>query len=167
MTHNIEGYGVTFSQLRTLKPIDYLRFIGAHTPDIAELIASIACTAADIYLPDFSDTERCIQAITVLADADSIIRQSVLDCTNRCAHRFSDDDICIYTLLAHIMRCESNIRVCALTGDKSAVMFPYKAPWLYNTSERSLTEKSLRDVFTRYFSELNLTVRPGHINLKF
>lgn len=75
-------------------------------------------------------------------------------------------------VIANIMSRETGIRFayCQPDGDcdtLASIVFDEKYPWLFNETEKELTEEKLSNICKKYMDELGITDNPDYLNLEY
>lgn len=78
----------------------------------------------------------------------------------------------IGAVIANIMSRETGIRFayCQPDGDcdtLASIVFDEKYPWLFNETEKELTEEKLSNICKKYMDELGITDSPDYLNLEY
>lgn len=78
----------------------------------------------------------------------------------------------IGAVIANIMSRETGIRFayCQPDGDcdtLASIVFDEKYPWLFNETEKELTEEKLSNICKKYMDELGITDSPDDLNLEY
>lgn len=78
----------------------------------------------------------------------------------------------IGAVIANIMSRETDIRFayCPPDGDcdtLASILFDEKYPWLFNKTEKELTEEKLSNICKKYMNELGIMDNPDYLDLEY